>query len=129
MDAFIANLKYAIRNRETVTIGGGEFSGDELKEVAEALVASKAQAQAASLPGGARPAVLDLETFGSRIRQALPSVDQYERGYRDCLESVVLALAPKIETPILEEAVTTALDAYANNVDDDSSARYDRPSS
>ena len=33
MDAFIANLRHAIRNRETVIIGGGEFTHEELKEI------------------------------------------------------------------------------------------------
>lgn len=46
MDAFIANLKHAIRNRETVSIGGGEFSTDELKAVADALAKADAQATA-----------------------------------------------------------------------------------
>lgn len=37
MDTFIANLKHAIRNRETVTIGGGEFTPQELQEVVKKL--------------------------------------------------------------------------------------------
>lgn len=30
---FLSNLKHAVRNNETVYIGGGEFSADELKDV------------------------------------------------------------------------------------------------
>jgi len=37
MKAFISNLKRAIQNRESVTIGGGEFSPDELRTVLSAL--------------------------------------------------------------------------------------------
>lgn len=33
MDTFIANLKHAIRNREPVTIGGGEFTPEELQGI------------------------------------------------------------------------------------------------
>lgn len=46
---FAANLQYAARNRETATIGGGEFNAGELAAAAEAiklaqLVADNAQA-------------------------------------------------------------------------------------
>lgn len=37
MDTFIANLKHAIRNRETVIIGGGEFTPEELKEILNSI--------------------------------------------------------------------------------------------
>ena len=37
MDTFMANLKHAIQNRESVTIGGGVFSATELQPVAAAL--------------------------------------------------------------------------------------------
>ena len=33
MQTFMANLKHAIANRETVSIGGGDFTPDELKAV------------------------------------------------------------------------------------------------
>ena len=46
MKAFIANLKHAVRNRETVMIGGGEFSPEELKEVAAALETLQAKTEA-----------------------------------------------------------------------------------
>lgn len=46
MDTILANLKYAIRNKETVTIGGGDFSAAELKVMVAALEASQAQAAA-----------------------------------------------------------------------------------
>lgn len=47
METFIANIKRAIRNRETVAIGGGKFATSELKVVADAL--AKAQAHATAL--------------------------------------------------------------------------------
>lgn len=34
---FLSNLKQAIRNRETVMIGGGSFEGDELLALRDAL--------------------------------------------------------------------------------------------
>lgn len=68
-------------------------------------------------------------TLGNLIAQALPGIDEYERGYKDALESVVLAAAEKVSEPLLDEVLTTALDAYANNVDEDACAQYERPSS
>jgi len=35
-----ANLKHAARNRETITIGGGEFGPEELKHAADMLEAN-----------------------------------------------------------------------------------------
>lgn len=53
MNTFIANLKYAIRNRETVSVGGGEFSTEELKEVLATLEAATSPCdRSASLPRG-----------------------------------------------------------------------------
>jgi len=46
MDTFIANLKHAIRNKETVRIGGGDFSANELKDAVAALEAAQARAAA-----------------------------------------------------------------------------------
>lgn len=37
MKTFLANLKHAVRNKETVTIGGGEFTPKELEPVVNAL--------------------------------------------------------------------------------------------
>ena len=37
MQTFMANLKHAARNGETVKIGGGYFHADELKEVVAAF--------------------------------------------------------------------------------------------
>lgn len=37
LQAFLANLNQAIRNKETVTIGGGEFSGKELEDLRDAV--------------------------------------------------------------------------------------------
>jgi hypothetical protein len=33
LNAFIANLRYAIKNNQTVSIGGGDYSPNELKEI------------------------------------------------------------------------------------------------
>lgn len=46
MDTFLANLKHAIRNKETVRIGGGDFSANELKDAVAALEAAQARAAA-----------------------------------------------------------------------------------
>ncbi len=35
---FIANMQHAARTGQTVTIGGGEFSPDELQRIANALI-------------------------------------------------------------------------------------------
>jgi len=56
-------------------------------------------------------------TFIAHLAQALPANEGYEKGFKDALESMALALAPKVTQPILDEAITTALDAYANNAD------------
>jgi len=37
LQAFRANLAHAIRNRTALTVGGGEFSGDELVAIRAAL--------------------------------------------------------------------------------------------
>lgn len=37
LDTFLANLKKAIRDNETVTIGGGIFTPDELREILRAI--------------------------------------------------------------------------------------------
>ena len=37
LKTFAANLGCAIRNREIVHIGGGEFTGDELREVLKTI--------------------------------------------------------------------------------------------
>lgn len=71
---------------------------------------------------------LSPQAINAQVSQALPGVDEYEKGYKDALESIALALAPKVTEPILGEAITTALDAYANNADHETSAQYDRPS-
>lgn len=47
METFVANLKRAIRDHETVSIGGGQFSPAELKTVVAVL--ETAQAHAAAL--------------------------------------------------------------------------------
>ncbi|TBR77017.1 MAG: hypothetical protein EPN64_04660 [Burkholderiaceae bacterium] len=57
------------------------------------------------------------EAVRVRLEQALPGADGYERGFKDALESIALALAAKISRPVLDEAIATAMDAYANNAD------------
>ena len=56
-------------------------------------------------------------TVVANIEQSLPAVHGYEKGFKDALESIALALAPTIAIAILDDAITTTLDAYANNVD------------
>lgn len=41
---FIANVRHAARNGETIIIGGGEFSPDELLDIADALALLLAEA-------------------------------------------------------------------------------------
>jgi hypothetical protein len=50
-----------------------------------------------------------------RLRQALPATGGRELGYRDALESIVMALHGQIDPKVLDDAVTTALDAWGNN--------------
>lgn len=64
----------------------------------------------------------------SQVSAALPGSDGYEKGFKDALESIALVLAPKIAEPILAEAITSALDAYGNNADNDDDRRYERQS-
>lgn len=61
---------------------------------------------------------LSSEKISSQLQQALPGADGYEKGYKDALESIALTLTQKIAEPILDEAINTALDAYANNTDE-----------
>ena len=41
LETFLANLKKAIRNRETVSTGGGKFSHEELRKVLDEIEESK----------------------------------------------------------------------------------------
>lgn len=52
------------------------------------------------------------------IAKALPAESGYEKGYRDALESITLALKEKVSHKVLNDALDTALDAYANNESD-----------
>ncbi len=49
--------------------------------------------------------------------EALPGTSGYEKGYREALESMALALTGKVNAQALKEALDSALDAYANNAD------------
>jgi hypothetical protein len=50
-----------------------------------------------------------------KISSDLPAEGGYEKGFKDALESMLLALGQSIDPLVLQEAVTTALDAYGNN--------------
>lgn len=66
-------------------------------------------------------------TIQNLIATALPvepgnyhnPIEAYDGGYRDALESIAMALTGTIPEGLLLDAVNAALDAYANNVDDD----------
>ncbi len=51
------------------------------------------------------------------IHEALPATSGHEKGYRDALESITLALTANVHARILRDALLTALDAYTNNSD------------
>ena len=55
----------------------------------------------------------------SRLNEALPALAGYEKGYRDALESFVLAIGSGVKASVIQEALTTTLDAYGNNVADE----------
>lgn len=52
-----------------------------------------------------------------RLAEAFPgSAPDYDNGYRDALASIALALtAAGVSQTQLEDAITTALDAFGNN--------------
>ena len=59
---------------------------------------------------------MNIEKINQVIREALPlDSDSYTTGFRDALESMVLAMAPEIGDKIITDVVQTALDAYENN--------------
>lgn len=69
------------------------------------------------MPATAVPAPALPDALHERLAQAFPSGSpDYDTGYRDALESVALALAA-VGVPLsqLDDAITTALDAFANN--------------
>jgi len=59
----------------------------------------------------------DLAALVAEIGKSLPGLHGYEKGFKDALESVALALTPTIAQEVLSGAIATALDAYGNNVD------------
>lgn len=62
---FSSNLRHAIRNRESVEVGGGIFTGDELKAVLGALEAGHGGAEAgdtSSFQANLKKAIFDRET-------------------------------------------------------------------
>lgn len=58
-----------------------------------------------------------LAALAPNIENSLPAKQGYEKGFKDALEAVALALASTIAPTVLEEAIATALDAYGNNAD------------
>lgn len=61
------------------------------------------------------------ETVQKMLDVGLPDAhnDSYSTGFRDAIESMVLALEPVVGAGFILDAVETAMDAYANNYDDD----------
>lgn len=73
------------------------------------------QNNAAALAEDNEPTQENIVALTQKLAMELPATGGYEKGYRDALESIALALAQKVDLPVLNDAVTTALDAYANN--------------
>lgn len=95
------------------------LAGSDLPEIVEAR-------QRANLQGNVSVPIEQpqqpVSAIASRIAEALPANGGYEKGYKDALESLVLALSPKLAGS-LDDAIETALDAYSNNVDHPSAVR------
>lgn len=75
---------------------------------------------------------VDRAEITRRIREALPSGEGYDGGFRDALESMALAFTGKASVGAIEEAVQTALDAFSNNApaedgDDEAERRGTKP--
>lgn len=89
VETFVANLKKAIFDREVVTVAGGEFSGDELKAVRDALMSY--------LAGVAVQSNADVLSFLANMKQAIRNRETVEIGgglfSGDELDSVAKALA------------------------------------
>lgn len=57
---------------------------------------------------------MTVPNYVALIAESLPSTEGYEKGFKDALESMCLALINKLSPEDLNEAITTALDAYSN---------------
>ncbi len=57
---------------------------------------------------------MTVPNYVALIAESLPSTEGYEKGFKDALESMCLALTNKLSPEDLNEAITTALDAYSN---------------
>lgn len=55
MKTIIANIQHAIRNRETVTIGGGQFDATELYPFIQLYEAAKMAEEALTFSYGGKP--------------------------------------------------------------------------
>ncbi len=77
MNTFIANMKHAVRNRETVVIGGGEFQAGELATVIDHIeqlqgaAENSAREDAAAVAGARRPYARYLE----RVEQSIADIN------------------------------------------------------
>lgn len=81
LDTFVANLGHAIRNHETVTIGGGEFRPSELVEILEAIklgqqVASNADTLLGALDHAAPPDATTPVQAISKLRGVLRAYEE-----------------------------------------------------
>ena len=63
----------------------------------------------------AHQAAVAPDHFIEELRVALPGNHGYEKGFRDALESVALALAASASKAVLRLVIDTAMDAYTNN--------------
>jgi hypothetical protein len=71
METILANINHAIRNRETVTIGGGQFDADDLRKLVKLHAAAvKAKEALTWLWGGEPLASLEKEAL-DELRAAL----------------------------------------------------------
>lgn len=68
MQTVISNIKHAIRNNETVSIGGGEFSPEELRDSLASIETMRAALQHYAYGGS---------EFKSQAQKGL---EAYERG-------------------------------------------------
>jgi hypothetical protein len=55
MKTLIANIRHAIRNNETVVVGGGEFKGEELYRVIQLYEAAEKAETALTFSYGGEP--------------------------------------------------------------------------
>jgi len=95
MKTLIANIMHAIRNKETVTIGGGEFNADELRQIVDLYEAAK---KAEENPTASVQDLSRLEPFvqglGKAILRELMDAPPAQPGPDKYLQLALQALAP-----------------------------------